>query len=87
MLDREAMHRGRMAADQLGKGYVSTTKSTSVAKGFSYGGHVYAARVIGGFHLPSKGASALMQRYLVRKRLRFLETLNEGCRGFQKCSK
>ncbi len=52
----EAMHIGRMLAQEDLKGYVSTTKATSVAKGFARAnGHVYLLRVDGGFHIPSKG--------------------------------
>jgi hypothetical protein len=55
LLDNEAYHLGRMLADETLKGYVSTSKSTTVAKGFAKdGGWVYVTRVRGGFVVPDK---------------------------------
>ena len=56
-VNREAMHLGRMIAQEDLKGYVSTSKATTVAKGYAKnGGYVYLLRVKSGFLLPRKGA-------------------------------
>lgn len=53
---RESMHVGRMVAKEDLKGYVSTSKTPLVAKGFTYGnGYVYVTLVETGFHVPRKG--------------------------------
>lgn len=52
----EEMHAGRMVAQQDLKGYISTTRAVSVAKGFAgANGVVYAVRVRAGFLIPSRG--------------------------------
>jgi len=57
LLKEEEMHLGRMVADELLKGYISTSKSVTVAKGFakSYKGWVYVLRIDGGYEVPEKG--------------------------------
>ena len=56
-VNREAMHLGRMIAQEDLKGYVSTSKATTVAKGYAKkGGYVYLLKVKSGFLLPRKGA-------------------------------
>ena len=56
MVANEAYHLGRMLADQTLKGYISTTRSTSVAKGFANtDGWVYLTLVRGGFLVPDQG--------------------------------
>lgn len=53
----ESMHAGRMVAKEDLKGFVSTTKATTVAKGFAKAnGYVYVTLVRTGFHIPSQGA-------------------------------
>jgi hypothetical protein len=53
----ESLHVGRMVANETLKGYVSTTRAPTVAKGFAKnGGHVYVLRVRCGFLVPPKGA-------------------------------
>jgi hypothetical protein len=56
LADREAVHMGRMLAEEAMKGYISTTRATTVAKAFAKdGGWVYVSLVRGGFHVPEKG--------------------------------
>lgn len=56
MVEGEAYHLGRMLASQALKGYISTTRSVSVAKGFADRvGWVYLTRVRGGYLVPDKG--------------------------------
>lgn len=58
LLKAEELHLGRMLANELLKGYISTTKSVSVAKGFAgASGWVYCVLVRGGYHVPEKGES------------------------------
>lgn len=53
----ESMHVGRMVANEALKGYVSTTRAPTVAKGYAKpGGYVYYVKVRSGFLIPSKGA-------------------------------
>jgi hypothetical protein len=55
LADREAMHVGRMLAEQALKGYTSTSKAVPVAKGFAgTGGWVYLTLVKGGFVVPDR---------------------------------
>lgn len=56
MVDSEALHAGRMVAFEAIKGYISTTRAMSVAKGFAFTGWVYMTLVHGGFVLPAKQA-------------------------------
>lgn len=54
---RESLHLGRMLAQEDLKGYISTTKSVAVAKGFARdGGYVYLMRVASGFLVPGKNS-------------------------------
>lgn len=61
LMDLEIYHLGRMLANETLKGYVSTTKAVTVAKGFSIAkekiteGWVYCLRVEGGIDVPAKG--------------------------------
>ena len=56
LVDAESLHVGRMVAFEAMKGYISTTKCTSVAKFFAgEGAWVYLLLVAGGFVLPEKG--------------------------------
>jgi len=56
LADAEALHAGRMVANEALKGYISTTRAVSVAKHFAKaGGWVYMVLVQGGFLLPAKG--------------------------------
>lgn len=58
LLKAEELHLGRMLANELLKGYISTTKAVNVAKGFAgTSGWVYCVLVRGGYHVPEKGAS------------------------------
>ncbi len=58
LLKAEELHLGRMLANELLKGYISTTKSVNVAKGFAgASGWVYCVLVRGGYHVPEKGKS------------------------------
>lgn len=56
LLEAESLHLGRMLANELMKGYISTTREINVAKGFARpGGTVYLVLCRGGFELPLKG--------------------------------
>lgn len=56
ILNAEEMHLGRMIANQLLKGYISTSRSATVAKGFAgTDGWVYCLLVKGGYLVPTKG--------------------------------
>lgn len=60
IVEREEMHLGRMLAEEALKGYISTTRAVTVAKGFackreSKSGWVYCLAVLGGFVVPQKG--------------------------------
>ena len=55
MVENEAFHLGRMLNSETLKGYISTTKSIGVAKGFARAkGWVYLTLVRGGYHVPDK---------------------------------
>jgi hypothetical protein len=57
MLQQEALHLGRMMASEFLKGYVSTTRSTSIAKAFALqNGWVYVLYVKGAFLIGGKGS-------------------------------
>ena len=60
MVDNEAYHLGRTMFRETLKGYISTTRSVTVAKGFARGngwpGWVYLTQVCGGFLVPDQGA-------------------------------
>ena len=59
IVDQEALHMGRMLAEEALKGYISTTRSVKTAKAFAKkDGWVYLALIRGGFHVPAKGATA-----------------------------
>ena len=59
LADREALHMGRMLAEEALKGYISTTRCVTVAKAFAKAnGWVYLTLVRGGFHVPAKKATA-----------------------------
>ena len=55
IIGQEALHLGRMLANEALKGYISTTKAVTVAKGFGEGGWVYCTLVRGGYLVPEKG--------------------------------
>jgi hypothetical protein len=55
MLENEAYHVGKMLANETLKGFVSTTKAVTIAKGFGDNGWVYVTLVQGGFVVPDKG--------------------------------
>jgi len=56
LLEGESLHLGRMLANELMKGYISTTREITVAKGFARpGGTVYLVLCRGGFEIPVKG--------------------------------
>ena len=55
LADSESMHLSRMAANEVLKGYISTSRATTIAKGYAKpNGWVYLTLVNGGFVLPSK---------------------------------
>jgi hypothetical protein len=55
LTDQEAFHVGRMLANEALKGYISTTKAITVAKGFAKsGGWVFLTLVRGGFEIPDQ---------------------------------
>jgi len=57
IVEQESLHVGRMLAEEALKGFVSTTKATTVAKGFAKpGGWIYALFLDGGYLVPDKGA-------------------------------
>ena len=56
LIDNEAYHVGRMLASETLKGFISTTRAVTVAKGFAADtGWVYVTLVQGGFLVPDKG--------------------------------
>ena len=58
LLKGEEMHLGRMLANELLKGYISTTKAISVAKGYAGAdGWVYCVLVREGYEVPKKGGT------------------------------
>jgi len=58
IVDQEALHMGRMLAEEAIKGYISTTRCVTVAKAFAKeNGWVYLTLVRGGFNVPAKGAT------------------------------
>ena len=63
----EELHMGRMLAEEALKGYISTTKAVTVAKGFAKKsarggtGWVYCVAVLGGFIVPERGTTAWTQ--------------------------
>ena len=54
ILHTEENHLERMLANEALKGYISTTKAVTVAKGFGKNGWAYCLRVNGGFLVPLK---------------------------------
>lgn len=55
VVSNEAYHAGRMLATEALKGYISTTRAATVAKGFARGnGWVYVTLVRGGFLIPDQ---------------------------------
>jgi hypothetical protein len=62
MVENEAYHIGRMLANETLKGYISTTRSVTVAKGFAFGnggpGWVYVLQLCGGFLIDQVGKLA-----------------------------
>lgn len=59
VVERESLHLGRMLAEEALKGFISTSKAVTIAKGFARpGGWAYVLRVDGGYHLPDKGSHA-----------------------------
>lgn len=57
IMKAEEMHLGRMLANEALKGYTSTTRAVTVAKGFAKtGGWVYCLLVRGGYLVPAKDA-------------------------------
>lgn len=57
LAEQEAMHLGRMVANEDLKGYTSTTRAVTVAKGYARsGGWVYLLSVDGGYVLPKMNA-------------------------------
>jgi hypothetical protein len=56
MVENEAYHLGKMLADETLKGYISTSRAVTVAKGFAgeKGGYVYLTLINGGFLVPDK---------------------------------
>jgi hypothetical protein len=62
LLTQEEMHLGRMLASELFKGYISSSKAVTVAKGFAKmskdGGYVYCLLLEGGYEVPDKGKDA-----------------------------
>jgi hypothetical protein len=64
MVENEQYHIGKMLADETLKGFISTTRSTMVAKGFAgNGGWVYLTLIKGGFLVPDKGKHVWTQTY------------------------
>jgi len=62
LVHNESLHAGRMVANEALKGYISTTKAITVAKGFAKSnGWVYLTLVQGGFEIPAKGKHAWTQ--------------------------
>jgi hypothetical protein len=62
LVDREALHMGRMLAEEAIKGYISTTRCVTVAKAFAKAnGWVYLTLVRGGFHVPAKKSTTWTQ--------------------------
>lgn len=58
LLKGEELHLGRMLANELLKGYISSTKAVKVAKGYAGAdGWVYSVLVRGGYHVPEQGKS------------------------------
>lgn len=60
LMESEELHLGRMLAEEALKGYISTTRAMSVAKGFACNrkgssGWVYMVLIRGGFVVPEKG--------------------------------
>jgi hypothetical protein len=56
LLKEEELHLGRMVAKEALKGYISSTKSTTVAKGYAGDdGWVYCVLVRGGYLVPAQG--------------------------------
>jgi len=66
MVENEAYHLGRMLFKETLKGYISTTRSVTVAKGFARGnggpGWVYLTQVCGGFLVPESPATPGQQQ-------------------------
>ncbi len=58
-IEHESLHLGRMLAEEALKGFISTSRATTVAKGFAKeNGWVYVLFVNGGFVVPKKGSHA-----------------------------
>lgn len=63
LIKSEEMHIGRMLANEVLKGYISTTKAVPVAKGFALTkvgateGWVYCVLIEGGYEVPDQGKS------------------------------
>jgi hypothetical protein len=58
-VEQEALHLGRMLAEEALKGFISTSRATKVAKGFAKAnGWVYVLFLNGGYVVPKKGTSA-----------------------------
>jgi hypothetical protein len=61
-VENEAYHIGRMLANETLKGYISTTRSVTVATGFAVGGGgpgwVYVLQLCGGFLIDQVGKLA-----------------------------
>ncbi len=56
LLEDESYHAGRMLAKETLKGYISTSRACTVAKGYAKpDGWVYVTRVLGGFLIPDQG--------------------------------
>jgi hypothetical protein len=57
LVEREQFQLGRMLAEEALKGFISTTRATTVAKGYAKeNGWVYVVLVDGGYLVPDKGA-------------------------------
>jgi hypothetical protein len=69
LMKSEEMHLGRMAAHEVLKGYVSSTKAVPVAKGYSLmkdsatEGWVYCLLLEGGYLVPEQGKDAWTQMF------------------------
>jgi hypothetical protein len=67
MVENEAYHLGRMMFKEALKGYISTTRAVTVAKGFARGnggpGWVYLTQICGGFLVPEKGTHEWTQSW------------------------
>lgn len=64
MAQNESMHLGRMLVDEALKGYISTSRAVSVARGFAKdGGWVYLTRVRGGYLVPDKGTTVWTETF------------------------